>query len=51
MKVYQAFCLGGTIAVKVAEHSSARKIFNGNDILDIDTDDVWNRLDLVLSCK
>ena len=32
--------LGGTIAVKVTERSSARKIFHECDILDLDTDNV-----------
>ena len=31
---------GGTIAVKVNERSSARKIFHECDLLDLDTDDV-----------
>ena len=39
-KIYQVFCLGGTIAVKVTERSSARKIFHECDLLDLDTDDV-----------
>ena len=39
-KMYQVFCLGGTIAVKVTECSSARKIFHECDILDFDNDDV-----------
>ena len=39
-KIYQVFCLGGTIAVKVTERSSARKIFRDSGILDLDTDDV-----------
>ena len=50
-KIYRVFCLGGTIVVKVTKPSSARKIFHECDILDLDTDDVWKRLDLVLSCK
>ena len=39
-RIYQVFCLGGTIAVKVTEHSSAREIFHECDLLDLDTDDV-----------
>ena len=39
-KIYQVFCLGSTIAVKVTECSSARKIFHEFDLLDLDTDDV-----------
>ena len=39
-KIYQVFCLGGTIAVKVTKRSSARKIFHECDLLDLDTDDV-----------
>ena len=39
-KIYQVFCLGRTIAVKVTERSSARKIFHECDLLDLDTDDV-----------
>ena len=39
-KIYQVSCLGGTIAVKVTECSSARKIFHECDLLDLDTDDV-----------
>ena len=39
-KIYQVFCLGDTIAVKVTERSNAMKIFHECDILDIDTDDV-----------
>ena len=39
-KIYQVFCLGGTIAVKVTKHSSAMKIFHECDLLDLDTDDV-----------
>ena len=39
-KIYQVFCLGGTIAIKVTECSSARKIFHECDLLDLDTDDV-----------
>ena len=40
----EVFCLGGTMAVKVTEGSSARKIFHECDILDLDTDDVRKRL-------
>ena len=40
-KIYQVFCLGSTIAIKVTTHSSAMKIFRECDILDLDTDDVW----------
>ena len=39
-KIYQVFCLGGAIAVKVTERSSARKIFHERDLLDLDTDDI-----------
>ena len=39
-KIYQVFCLGGTIAVKVTESGSAREIFHQFNILDFDTDDV-----------
>ena len=39
-KIYQDFCLRGTISVKVAECRRARKIFHECDILDLDTDDV-----------
>ena len=39
-KIYQGFCLGGTIAVKATERSSARKIFHESDLLDLDIDDV-----------
>ena len=39
-KIYQVFYLGGTIAVKVTERTSARKIVHECDILDLDTDDV-----------
>ena len=39
-KTYQVFCLGVTIAVKVTERSSARKIFHECDLLDLDTDDI-----------
>ena len=38
-KICQVFCLGGTIAVKVTECSSAIKIFRECDILNLDTDD------------
>ena len=37
-KIYQVFCLGGTIAVKVTKRSSVRKIFHECDLLDLDTD-------------
>ena len=30
-KIYQVFCLGGTVAVKVTERSSARKMFHECD--------------------
>ena len=50
-KIYQVIWLGGTIAVKVTERSSAMKIFHECDILDFDTDDVWKRLRLILFCK
>ena len=39
-KTYQVFCLGGTIAAIVTEHSSTRKIFHQCVILETDTDDV-----------
>ena len=39
-KISQVFRLGSTIAVKVTERSSARKIFHECDLLDLDTDDV-----------
>ena len=39
-KIYQVFCHGGIIAVKVTERSSARKIFHECDLIDLDTDDV-----------
>ena len=50
-KIYQVFCLGGTIAVKVTQRSSARKIFQECDILDLHTDDAWKRLRLILFYK
>ena len=39
-KIYQVFCLGGTVAVKVTECSSAKKELHECDLLDLDTDDV-----------
>ena len=39
-KIYQVSCLGGIIAVKVTECSSARKIFHECDLLDLDANDV-----------
>ena len=45
VKTYkEVFCLGGTMAVKVTEGSSARKIFHECNILDLDTDNVQKRL-------
>ena len=39
-KIYEVFCLGGTIAVKVTKRNSTTKIFQECDIFDLDTDDV-----------
>ena len=39
-KIYQVFCLGDTIVVKVSKRSSSRKIFHECDLLDLDTDDL-----------
>ena len=39
-KIYQVFRLCSTIAVKVSERISARKISHECDMLDRDTDDV-----------
>ena len=50
-KIYGVFCLGITIAIKVTERSCAMKIFHECDILDLDTDDIWKRLCLILFCK
>ena len=39
-EIYQVFCLGDTVAVKVTKRSSSRKIFHECDLLDLDTNDL-----------
>ena len=39
-EIYQVFCLGGTIEIKVTKPSTAREILHECDLLDLDTDDV-----------
>ena len=39
-KIHQAFCLGGTVEVKITQPGNARKMFHECDILDTDSDDI-----------
>ena len=48
-KIFQGFCLGGTIAAKVTKRRNARKIFHKFDITDLDSDDVLKILKLIVS--
>ena len=48
-KIFQGFCLGGTIAAKVTKRRNARKIFHKFDITDLDSDDarkIFHKFDI-----
>ena len=45
-EIHQVFCLGGTVKNKITEPGNARKMFHECDILDIDSDYIWKRVNL-----